>query len=151
MPARPARAADLAALLELFAASEVSAVVQPAERAEAIWQDTLRHPGLRVFVSGVEGRVVATCMLVTAPNLLRSGRSHAFLENVVTHPVFRGQGHGRAVVTAALDHAWAVGCHQVLLQSGRKNLRVHAFYEGLGFRPSLRTAYVAQRPPPESQ
>lgn len=28
-------------------------------------------------------------MLVTAPNLLRQGRCHGFLENVVTHPDFR--------------------------------------------------------------
>jgi hypothetical protein len=30
-------------------------------------------------------------MLITAPNLLRGGRVHGFLENVVTHPECRGQ------------------------------------------------------------
>jgi hypothetical protein len=34
-------------------------------------------------------------MLVMAPNLLRGGRHHGFLENVVTHPELRGQGHGK--------------------------------------------------------
>ena len=85
-------------------------------------------------------------MLVTAPNLLRGGRRHGVLENVVTHPELRGQGHGKAVVVAALEHAWAVNCHRVLMQSGRAAPRVHAFYEGLGFRPGLRVAYVAARP-----
>ena len=46
-------------------------------------------------------------MLISAPNLLRAGKSHAFLENVVTHPEFAGRGHGRAVVEAALAEAWA--------------------------------------------
>lgn len=106
----------------------------------------MAHPGVTVFVSDGDGGIAATCMLVTAPNLLRGGRSHGFLENVVTHPDHRGRGHGRAVVRAALAHAWASGCHHVLMQSGRADPRVHAFYESVGFVPGRRTAYVAQRP-----
>jgi GNAT superfamily N-acetyltransferase len=87
-------------------------------------------------------------MLVIAPNLLRAGRRHGFLENVVTHPDLRGRGHGKTVVVAALEQAWAADCHHVLLQSGRADPRVHAFYEGLGFRPGRRVAYVAMRAGP---
>ena len=66
---------------------------------------------------------------------LRGGRRHGFLENVVTHPVHRGQGRGRAVVQAALAEAWARDCWHVLLQSGRKDPAVHVFSraEFLGF------------------
>jgi GNAT superfamily N-acetyltransferase len=144
--ARLARASDLPSLMALFAVSEVSAVAEPRARAERIWEETLTHPGVHVFVSDDDSRIAATCMLVTAPNLLRSGRRHGFLENVVTHPELRGQGHGKAVVVAALQHAWAADCHHVLMQSGRADPRVHAFYERLGFRPGLRVAYVAMRP-----
>lgn len=143
--ARIAELADLPSLLALFAASEVSRTAPP-DQAERIWLDTLAHPGATVFVSGQAERILASCMLITAPNLLRDGRPHGFLENVVTHPEHRGQGHGTAVVRAALDHAWRCNCHHVLLQSGRADPRVHAFYEALGFRPGLRTAYVAHRP-----
>jgi len=90
-------------------------------------------------------------MLVIAPNLLRGGRRHGFLENVVTHPELRGRGHGRAVVLAALGHAWAADCHHVLMQSGRADPRVHAFYERLGFKPGLRVAYAAVRPKTPSE
>jgi GNAT superfamily N-acetyltransferase len=85
-------------------------------------------------------------MLVVAPNLLREGRSHGFLENVVTHPELRGRGHGKAVVQAALAQAWAEDCHHVLMQSGRADPRVHRFYEGLGFRPGIRVGYAAMPP-----
>ncbi len=142
--ARLARASDLPSLLALFAMSEVSAAAEPPERAERIWEDTLAQPGVYVFVSDDRDRVAATCMLVTAPNLLRGGRRHAFLENVVTHPELRGQGHGKAVVQAALAHAWASDCHHILMQSGRADPRVHAFYEEMGFEPGLRVAYVAR-------
>jgi GNAT superfamily N-acetyltransferase len=144
--ARLARASDLRSLLALFDASEVSAVAQPRERAETIWQETLAHPGVHVFVSDNRDRIAATCMLVIAPNLLRAGRRHGFLENVVTHPDLRGRGHGKTVVVAELEQAWAADCHHVLLQSGRADPRVHAFYEGLGFRPGRRVAYVPMRP-----
>src|SRR6266851_10411309 len=144
--ARLARASDLPSLLALFAMSEVSAAAEPPKRAERIWEDTLAQPGVHVFVSDDGDRIGATCMLVTAPNLLRGGRRHAFLENVVTHPELRGRGYGKAVVQAALAHAWATDCHHVLMQSGRADPRVHAFYEGLGFQPGLRVAYVARRP-----
>ena len=143
--ARLARSSDLASLLRLFDISDVSASAS-AEVRETIWRETLEQPGLALFVAPVGDEVVATAMLITAPNLLRSGRRHGFLENVVTHPDFRDVGHGSAVVQAALDHGWRIGCHHVLMQSGRKDERVHAFYEGLGFRPGLRTAYVAYPP-----
>jgi GNAT superfamily N-acetyltransferase len=133
--------------LALFEASEVSAVAQPRDRAERIWAEILARDGVTVFVSDAGEGLAATCMLITAPNLLRAGRGHAFLENVVTHQDFRGQGYGRAVVQAALTKAWAEDCYHVLLQSGRADPRVHRFYESCGFEPGVRIGYVARRPP----
>ena len=144
--ARPAQANDLDSLLALFRVVEVSAFAEPRERAERIWSEILSQDSVAVFVSYADSAVVATCMLITAPNLLRAGRGHAFLENVVTHPEHRGQGHGRAVVTAALAEAWARDCHHVLMQSGRADPRVHRFYEQCGFEAGVRVGYAARRP-----
>lgn len=142
--ARLAEQSDLEPLLDLFRVSEVSAAAR-AEHAAGIWSETLANEHVAVFVAADGGRIASTCMLITAPNLLRGGRRHGFLENVVTHPECRGQGYGRAVVHAALNEAWARGCHHVLLQSGRQDPRVHRFYESCGFRPGARVAYVALR------
>jgi GNAT superfamily N-acetyltransferase len=144
--AKLAQAADFTALLDLYRVAEVSSSAEPIERAERIWLETLSHKGIAVFVSAVDAQIVATCMLITAPNLLRAGQQHGFLENVVTHPEFRGQGHGRAVVQAALAAAWTRDCYHVLLQSGRKDPRVHRFYQRCGFKPGLRVGYVVHRP-----
>jgi GNAT superfamily N-acetyltransferase len=144
--ARLAQASDLQRLLYLFRVSEVSSIAEPSDRAERIWSETLERKDVAVFVSDAGAKIAATCMLITAPNLLRSGRGHGFLENVVTHPELRGLGHGRSVVQAALAEAWARDCYHVLLQSGRKDPRVHRFYESCGFEPGVRTSYVANRP-----
>jgi GNAT superfamily N-acetyltransferase len=136
--ARVAAAADLPSLLALFAASEVSRHAEPIERARQIWSETLARDGLLVFVSDEDAKIVSTCMLITAPNLLRGGRPHGMIENVVTHPAFQRRGHGRAVIGAALDEAWKRGCHQVLLQSGRpiractRSTRAAASCQGFG-------------------
>jgi N-acetylglutamate synthase-like GNAT family acetyltransferase len=86
--ARIAKTADLEPLLDLLRVSEVSSTVEPLEQAHEVWRRTVDHSGVTVFVSESEGKIVATCMLIIAPNLLRSGRGHAFLENLVTHPQF---------------------------------------------------------------
>ncbi|CAN7334053.1 GNAT family N-acetyltransferase [Bradyrhizobium sp. LjRoot220] len=143
--ARLVNAADLGALLTLFAACDVSKSAEPA-RASIIWAQILAREGLAVFVSDENSRIVSTCTLITAPNLLRGGRQHGILENVATHPDFQGRGHGRAVVAAALAEAWKQDCYQVLMQSGRTDPRVHRFYEACGFVPGLRTAYAVRRP-----
>jgi GNAT superfamily N-acetyltransferase len=143
--ARLVNSGDLDALLALFADGDVSKSAEP-ERARQIWAQTLAREGVAIFVSEADSRLVATCMLVTTPNLLRGGRQLGVLENVVTHPGFQGRGHGRAVVAAALAEAWKQDCYQVLMQSGRPDPRVHRFYEACGFVPGLRTAYCARRP-----
>ncbi len=136
---------DLGALLALFADCDVSRSAEPA-RAQQIWEQTLAREGLALFVSDEGSRIVSTCMLITAPNLLRGGRQHGIIENVATHPDFQGRGHGRTVIAAALAEAWRRDCHHVLLQSGRADPAVHRFYEACGFVPGLRTAYAARRP-----
>lgn len=137
---------DLHSLLKLFEAVEFSSAAQPHDRARQIWRETIESRHVAVFVVDGDNEVAATCTLITAPNFLRGGRQHGFLENVATHPDYQGRGFGRAVVTAALEHAWQSDCHHVLMQSGKMAPRVHTFYERIGFRSGLRTGYVATRP-----
>jgi hypothetical protein len=56
--ARLAQTTDLASLLELFRASEVSRSAEPIARAEQIWLETLSNSSVAVFVSTVDMRIV---------------------------------------------------------------------------------------------
>jgi GNAT superfamily N-acetyltransferase len=160
--ARLAQTSDLASLLELYQFSEVSPSVEPKERAEQIWAEMLSHEGVAVFVSCVDAKIVATCMLITAPNLLRVGRQHGFIENVVTHPHICGavvnrtenefnrgdsylyiyrigvdddarrQGAGTALITFTRDWARALGLKALQVDRWAFNARAR---EACGFSP----------------
>ena len=143
--ARLAVVDDLASLLELLHHAKPNMPTLSDDKARQIWAETMSREGVFVFVSEAGPKIVASCMLITAPNLMRGGRSHGFIENVVTNRAFRRQGHGQAVMKAALEKAWAEDCHQVLLQSGRKDPGVHRFYERCGLEPGVRIGYVARR------
>ena len=112
--------------------------------ANQIFEQILNSPNNKIFVCEIDQTLVATSMLGLVPNLMRGGRPHALLENVVTRPSHRRQGYGRAVVKKALDFANAAGAHHVLLMTGRKDTSVRLFYENCGFELGLKAGYVAR-------
>jgi GNAT superfamily N-acetyltransferase len=143
---RRALSSDLAALEELYVHLNPDRPTLSSETARRIFDQILTRPGCHLFVCAVGDALAATCMLATVPNLMRGGRPHALLENIVTHPLYRRQGHGRAVVAAALAAAWDEGAHHVLLMSGRQDPAVRLFYESCGFEPGVKAGYVAWSP-----
>ncbi|MEM1276337.1 MAG: GNAT family N-acetyltransferase [Pseudomonadota bacterium] len=136
---------DLSGLLALYHKSGFS---DPASGDELslIWRDILGRNGVFVIVAELDGEIVSSCTLITAPNLLRGGQAHGFLENIATLPPHRRCGYGRRVIEFALSTAWEAGCFHVMMQSGKTDPGVHAFYRTLGFQPGLRTAYVHPHP-----
>jgi GNAT superfamily N-acetyltransferase len=143
---RRAIPSDLAPLQDLYFHLNPDRPVLSDETAERIFERILTSPDCHLFVCRLGEALVASCMLATVPNLMRGGRPHALLENVITHPAHRRQGHGRAVIEAALAAAWHEGAHHVLLMSGRKDPGVRLFYESCGFELGIKAGYVARAP-----
>lgn len=143
---RRATEADLGSLLQLYLHLNPNTPVLSPEKAAQIWSDLLSRQGVTVFVRNHGSEIVATCTLITVPNLMRGGRPHGLMENVVTHADHRRRGHGRAVVTAALDAAWQASCHNVMLLTGRSDPAILSFYKSCGFEMGLKTGYLARRP-----
>lgn len=134
-------AGDAGALLDLYEHLNPGDARVDDASARAVFA----HPGLHHFGLFSGDVLVASCNLAVVPNLTRGARSYGVIENVVTHPAHRNQGHGQAVIRHAVGRAWAAGCYKVVLTTSRKDPAVWAFYERCGFDGGEKRAFVIRR------
>ncbi|WP_299648683.1 GNAT family N-acetyltransferase [uncultured Tateyamaria sp.] len=106
----------------------------------------LDHRGTCVIGAFEEDSLMAMATLHILPNMTQGGRSYALIENVVTHSNHRGKGHGRAVMQAVIDAAWAAGCYKIMLMTGR-TAKARGFYEKLGFGADEKWGMTIRRAP----
>ena len=111
-----------------------------------VYEQILQREGLEIFVLEESGRIVSTCYLNVIPNLTRSARPYAIIENVVTDQAFRGSGYGKRIIQHAIDFAWQAGCYKVMLMTGSKKESTHAFYRACGFSADEKQAYIVRAP-----
>ncbi|MEG2045926.1 MAG: GNAT family N-acetyltransferase [Comamonas sp.] len=148
---RSIAAAELPQLLALYAHLHADDDPLPAaEVVDAVWQELLASPRHSYWGAFVQGdgaaQLVATCTLTVVPNLTRGCKPYGLIENVVTHGAHRGAGHGKAVLDAALQHAWSQGCYKVMLMTGRKDAATLGFYASAGLDGQTKRAFIAQNP-----
>lgn len=143
---RQATRDDLHALVQLYRHLAPSDAELDDQQAAVIWERFSRYDGSAIFLGLSNGTLVATCTLVVVPNLTRGGASYGLIENVVTHADYRGLGHGKAVLKAAVAEAWARGCYKVMLLTGSKDPATLGFYERAGFARS-KTGFEMRRLP----
>ena len=143
---RTAQISDLEAIEALYLHLNPERPVMDQHRSQLILNRLIEMDEFQLLLCFADSILVASSMLIFAPNLMRGGRPHALLENVVTHKDYRQSGHGQAVINAAFDLAWERGAHQVLLFSARVDPGAHEFYEKCGFRGGRKAGYVMQSP-----
>jgi GNAT superfamily N-acetyltransferase len=144
MPVREAKGQDFPGVMRLYRQLQPDDPVLTDGRDEAAFHRILETPGLTIFVLESDSRIVATCYLNVIPNITRSARPYAIIENVVTDEDLRGQGCGKLVLEHALSAAWAEGCYKAMLQTGSKRESTHSFYRSCGFSADDKTGYVAR-------
>ena len=142
---RLACAEDLPAILSLYAQLNAGDALPDATSAGETWRRILASEMMSVHVTDFEGAVAATCVTIIVPNLTRSQRPFALIENVVSDVKLRGRGLGKAVVQAAITHAFAQDCYKVMLMTGRSDPAVLGFYEACGFERG-KTAFQIRQP-----
>jgi GNAT superfamily N-acetyltransferase len=112
----------------------------------AVWNDISSDPHQKYFGAYVDGKLIASCVLVIIPNLTRGCRPYGIIENVVTHQDFRRQGIGKSLLGEALRFAWGQNCYKVMLLTGRKTEGIFSFYESAGFDCYAKQAFLAKPP-----
>ncbi|MBK5232593.1 MAG: GNAT family N-acetyltransferase [Thermoleophilia bacterium] len=75
-----------------------------------------------------------------------TGTEDAWLEDAFVDEAARGEGHGRTLVTAAIERARSRGCRRIQLDVNRDNLPAIKLYESLGFAPIHNRAKFGDSP-----
>jgi GNAT superfamily N-acetyltransferase len=131
---RPAAAADLGKVLDLYAQPELDAgVVLPVETATRLHERFANYPDYTLYVAERGDDIVGTFALLVMHNLGHLGAPSAIVEDVAVAPSMQGQGIGKAMMQFALDRSREKGCYKLMLSSNAKREHAHAFYESLGF------------------
>ncbi len=132
---RRAVAADLPALLALMAQPDMDGDrVLSLPEAQAIFARVSNHPHQEIYVALVEAEVVGTFSLVIVNHLSHHGARSLIIEDVVVKASRQGEGIGRQMMEFAVARGKQLKCYKIMLSSGIKRERAHAFYEHLGFQ-----------------
>ena len=141
---RPATPADLPSLLDLLRELNPDDPELASADAVEIWTEIQANRRIGFFVALDAGLVVGTCHVAVVPNLTRSGRPYAVIENVVVAKSHRRAGVGRKLTDLAIDFARSQACYKVMLLSSAKRTEAHRFYESIGFDGSSKQGFVLQ-------
>jgi GNAT superfamily N-acetyltransferase len=125
--ARPGDAAPVLALVEQLG-------YDPEERRyDEIFAQVVRHPEAAVFVATEGLRVIGYLALSHRPQIRLGGRA-AVIDEMSVDEARRGDGIGSALLSAALDHARAIGCRRIEVNTRRlRESYQRGFYVGHGF------------------
>ena len=143
---RHANSEDLEPIMALYRQLQSDDPVLPIEDIKSAFSQILERDGLSIFVLESDGEIVSSCYLNIIPNLTRSARPYALIENVVTLESMRGWGFGKQVIQHAIQAAWEAGCYKVMLMTGSKNPKTHAFYRACGFNGDEKQGYIIRAP-----
>ena len=140
---RAARPEDFEAILHLYGQLLPADVRVDTGADRAAFDRILSTEGLTLFVIDEDGQIIATTYLNVIPNITRSARPYAVIENVVVEESLRGTGVGKEIMASTLQAAWDAGCYKAMLMTGSKRESTLGFYRACGFSQDEKTGFVA--------
>lgn len=116
--------------------------IPPAELTKDLWERLVNDPDYHLIVAEEDGRLVSTVTCVIIPNLTHGPRPYAWVENVVTHPDYRGRGLATACLDFAKQTAIRENCYRLVLMTGSKLPSTLRFYERAGYNRTDKTGFI---------
>jgi ribosomal protein S18 acetylase RimI-like enzyme len=134
---------DLAGILELL-----KQLIENAGSSDNIdlkyankkWEE-IENNNIKYFLAKDNGRIIGSCYICIIPNLTYNGKSIGYIENVIVDKNYRKRGIGKKIMEMAIEYAKENNCYKVVLQSGKKRVEAHKFYEKIGFNGKSKKAY----------
>jgi GNAT superfamily N-acetyltransferase len=145
MDIREIKADELDKLLRLYTHLHDNDILPEPHVITQVWDEIQTNNNIKYFGVFEGDELISSCAIIIVPNLTRSCRPYAVIENVVTRGSHRKRGYGKAVLNAAIEYAWKNNCYKVMLMTGRLNEGVFRFYESAGFDRKAKQAFVIKR------
>lgn len=133
---------DLHEILRLYLYLHEESVPGDTENLRNTWANIINDVNHHLIVCEVNGKIVASCVCVIIPNLTRSVRPYAFIENVVTHGNYRNKGYATDCLNFAKKIAEENHCYKMMLLTGAKEESTLNFYRNAGYNDSDKTAFI---------
>jgi ribosomal protein S18 acetylase RimI-like enzyme len=135
---RPARAEDVASIVDLLADDPLGATRETAQRPiDQRYLDAFKaidaDPNNELLVAARSGHILGVCQVTFIPSLTYTGSRRALIEGVRVDSSLRSSGLGRKLVAWAIERAREKGCRLVQLTSDKRRRDAIRFYESLGF------------------
>ena len=139
---REIRITELNELLELYTHLHELGIPENTEHLQKTWESICSDENHHVIVYEIDGKIVSSCVCVIIPNLTRNIRPYAFIENVVTHSDYRGNGYATACLNYAKQIARRENCYKMMLLTGSKSESTLSFYRNAGYNSTDKTAFI---------
>ncbi len=133
---------ELNELLELYTHLHETEIPAPSDTLAETWEAIMRDKNHHIIVAEENGRLVSSVVCVIIPNLTRSVRPYAFIENVVTRREYRNRGYATACLNIAREIAIRENCYKMMLLTGAKDDSTLRFYQNAGYNSTDKTAFI---------
>lgn len=146
MYTREIKESELQELLDLYQHLHEQDDLQPKPQVvETIWRQIQNNCNIKYFGIFHENKLISSSTISIIPNLTRSCRPYAVIENVVTHKQYRKRGLGKTILEKAISFAWESNCYKIMLMTGRLNENTFRFYESVGFNRHSKQAFILKK------
>ena len=133
---------ELSKLLELYLHLHEETIPEMTQHLEKTWNTIIQDKNHHIIIKEIDGKIVSSCVCVIIPNLTRNIRPYAFVENVVTHSDYRGNGYATECLNYARVIAEREHCYKMMLLTGSKKEAILNFYSNAGYNSTDKTAFI---------
>ncbi len=133
---------DLDGLLELYLHLHDKSTPAHDDHLAGTWEQILADDKYHIIVCEEDGKIVSSCTCIIIPNLTRTVRPYALVENVVTHADYRNRGLASKCLAYAKRLAEELNCYKIMLTTGSKDPATLRFYENAGYNSKDKTAFA---------
>lgn len=133
---------ELNQILELYLHLHENTIPEMTEHLINTWNTIMQDNNHHIIVKEIDGKIVSSCVCVIIPNLTRNIRSYAFIENVVTHSDYRGNGYATECLNFAKEIALKANCYKIMLLTGSKKETTLNFYTNAGYNNTDKIAFI---------